>query len=150
MKRKYTLLFNVLIITFLYGCGYEPVYSSKDLLFKINKVTHTSNKINNQITRSLKSISNDEVTNTLDLELNSNKEKIIVSKNKNGDPKIFELRILVNIQVNNKKKTFLEKQVYKNIENKFELNEYEIQIEKQIITRLSTKLYFFYWNLNDS
>ena len=143
MKRKYILLINILIITILYGCGYKPVYSSKDLLFKINKITHDNSKINNQIARSLKSISNDETTNTLNLELNSNKEKIIVSKNKNGDPKIFELRILVNIQVNNKKKTFLEKQVYKNIENKFELNEYEIQIEKQIITKVIDEVIFF-------
>ena len=109
MKRKYILLINILIITILYGCGYKPVYSSKDLLFKINKITHDNSKINNQIARSLKSISNDETTNTLNLELNSNKEKIIVSKNKNGDPKIFELRILVNIQVNNKKKNFFRK-----------------------------------------
>ena len=143
MKRKYILLINILIITILYGCGYKPVYSSKDLLFKINKITHDNSKINNQIARSLKSISNDETTNTLNLELNSNKEKIIVSKNKNGDPKIFELRILVNIQVNNKKKTFLEKQVYKNIENKFELNEYEIQIEKQIISRIIDEVMLF-------
>ena len=143
MKRKYILLINILIITILYGCGYKPVYSSKDLLFKINKITHDNSKINNQIARSLKSISNDETTNTLNLELNSNKEKIIVSKNKNGDPKIFELRILVNIQVNNKKKTFLEKQVYKNIENKFELNEYEIQIERQIISKIIDEVIFF-------
>jgi len=143
MKIKYILLINILIITLLYGCGYKPVYSSKDLLFKINKVNHDNSKISNQIARSLKSISNDETTNTLNLELNSNKEKIIVSKNKNGDPKIFELRILVNIQVNNKKKTFLEKQVYKNIENKFELNEYEIQIEKQIISRIIDEVMLF-------
>ena len=143
MKIKYILLINILIITLLYGCGYKPVYSSKDLLFKINKVNHDNSKISNQIARSLKSISNDETANTLNLELNSNKEKIIVSKNKNGDPKIFELRILVNIQVNNKKKTFLEKQVYKNIENKFELNEYEIQIEKQIITKVIDEVIFF-------
>ena len=143
MKIKYILLINVLIITFLYGCGYNPVYSSKDLLFKINKVTHTSSKINNRIARSLKSISNDEVTNTLDLELNSNKEKIIVSKNKNGDPEMFELKILVNIKVKNKEKTFLGKQVYKNIENKFELNEYEIQIERQIISKIIDEVIFF-------
>ena len=143
MKRKYILLINVLIIIFLYGCGYKPVYSSKDLLFKINKVTHTNSKINNQIVRSLKSISNDEVTNTLDLELNSNKEKIIVSKNKNGDPEMFELKILVNIKVKNKEKTFLGKQAYNNTENKFELNEYEIQLEKQIITKIIDEIIIF-------
>jgi outer membrane lipopolysaccharide assembly protein LptE/RlpB len=143
MKRKYILLINILIITILYGCGYKPVYSSKDLLFKINKITHDNSKINNQIARSLKSISNDETTNTLNLELNSNKEKIIVSKNKNGDPEMFELKILVNIKVKNKEKNFLGKQVYKNIENKFELNEYEIQIERQIISRIIDEVIFF-------
>ena len=143
MKRKYILLINILIITILYGCGYKPVYSSKDLLFKINKITHDNSKINNQIARSLKSISNDETTNTLNLELNSNKEKIIVSKNKNGDPEIFELKILVNIKVKNRQKTFSGKQLYKNIENKFELNEYEIQIEKQIISRIIDEVMLF-------
>ena len=143
MKIKYILLINILIITLLYGCGYKPVYSSKDLLFKINKVNHDNSKISNQIARSLKSISNDETTNTLNLELNSNKEKIIVSKNKNGDPEIFELKILVNIKVKNRQKNFSGKQLYKNIENKFELNEYEIQIEKQIISRIIDEVMLF-------
>ena len=143
MKRKYILLINILIITILYGCGYKPVYSSKDLLFKINKITHDNSKINNQIARSLKSISNDETTNTLNLELNSNKEKIIVSKNKNGDPEMFELKILVNIKVKNKEKTFLGKQAYNNTENKFELNEYEIQIERQIISKIIDEIIIF-------
>ena len=143
MKRKYILLINILIITLLYGCGYKPVYSSKDLLFKINKVNHDNSKISNQIARSLKSISNDETANTLNLELNSNKEKIIVSKNKNGDPEIFELKILVNIKVKNREKTFSGKQLYKNVENKFELNEYEIQIEKQIISRVIDEVILF-------
>ena len=143
MKKKYILLANILIITLLYGCGYKPVYSSKDLLFKINKVNHDNSKISNQIARSLKSISNDETTNTLNLELNSNKEKIIVSKNKNGDPEIFKLKILINIKVKNVKKTFFGEQTYGNIENKFELNEYEIQIEKQIISKMIDEIILF-------
>ena len=91
----------------------------------------------------MKSISNDKTSNTLNLELSSKKEKIIVSKNKNGDPEIFELKIIIDIVVKDKQKTFLGKQVYNNTENKFELNEYEIQIEKQIITKMIDEIIIF-------
>jgi len=143
MKKKYTLLTGILIITLLYGCGYKPVYSSKDFLFKINEVKHTNNRINNQIVRSLKSISNNNATTSLNLELRSKKEKNIISKNKNGDPEIFELKIIIDIVIKDKQKTFLGKQVYNNTENKFELNEYEIQLEKQIITEIIDEIIIF-------
>tara|TARA_Y100000389_G_scaffold152639_1_gene152676 strand:+ start:98 stop:544 length:447 start_codon:yes stop_codon:yes gene_type:complete len=143
MKKKYVLLAGILIISLLSGCGYKPVYSSKNFLFKINKITHANNKINNQIARSLKSISNDNATNSLNFELSSKKEKIIISKNKNGDPEIFELKIFIDIIVKDKQKTFLNKQVYNNTQNKFELNEYEIQIERQIITKMIDEIIIF-------
>ena len=63
MKKKFVLLTGLLIITLLYGCGYEPIYSSKNFLFKINEIKHANNKIDNQIAKSLKSISNDNTTN---------------------------------------------------------------------------------------
>ena len=148
MKKKYVLLAGILIISLLSGCGYKPVYSSKNFLFKINKITHANNKINNQIARSLKSISNDNATNSLDFALSSKKEKIIVSKNKNGDPEIFELKIFIDIEVKNKQKTFVGKQVYKNIENKFQLKEFELQIEKQIMTKLMDEIIFFSMKLS--
>ena len=119
MKKKYALLTSILIITLLAGCGYKPVYSSKDFLFKINEIKHTNNKINNQVVRSLKSISNNNATTSLNFELRSKKEKNTISKNKNGDPEIFELKIIIDIIVKDKQKTFLGKQVYNNTENKF-------------------------------
>ena len=143
MKKKYLLLTGLLVITLLSGCGYKPVYSSKDFIFKVSEIKHDNNKIDNQIARSLKSISNDNATNSLDFALSSKKEKIIVSKNKNGDPEIFELKIFIDIEVKNKQKTFVGKQVYNNTENKFELNEYEIQIEKQIITKIIDEIIIF-------
>jgi hypothetical protein len=147
MKKKYILLTNILIITLLYGCGYKPVYSSKDFLFKIDKITHDNSKMNSQIVRSLKSRSNDEAANALVLELSSKKEKNIVSKNKNGDPEIFELKILINIKIKDKQKTFLGKQVYSNKENQFELNQYEIQMEKQIIYKIIDEVILFLMEL---
>ena len=133
MKKIHFLIINLLILIFLEGCGYEPVYSSKNFLFKVGKIDYEKNQINNQIVRSLKSLSNQNAQNILDLKLNSKKEKRIVSKNKSGDAEIFELKILVDVVINNQQKSFSSSQTYNNNENKFELNQYEIEIEKQII-----------------
>ena len=143
MKKKYILLTSLLIISLLTACGYKPVYSSKDFLFKISEIKHDNKKINKRIARSLKSISNENATKSLTVELNSKKEKNIISKNKNGDPEIFELKIMINIIVKDKQKKFLGKQVYNNTENKFEFNEYEIQIENQIITKMIDEIIIF-------
>ena len=143
MKNKNILLTSLLIFTLLSGCGYKPIYSSKDFLFKISEIKHDNKKIDKRIVRSLKSISNENATSSLTFELNSKKEKNIISKNKNGDPEIFELKISINIVAKGKQKTFLGKQVYNNTENKFELSEYEIQIEKQIITKMIDEIIIF-------
>lgn len=133
MKKIHFLIINLLILIFLEGCGYEPVYSSKNFLFKVGKIDYEKNQINNQIVRSLKSLSNQNAQNILDLKLNSTKEKRIVSKNKSGDAEIFELKILVEVIINDQQKSFSSFQNYNNNENKFELNQYEIEIEKQTI-----------------
>tara|TARA_B100001564_G_C20632193_1_gene667806 strand:+ start:799 stop:1242 length:444 start_codon:yes stop_codon:yes gene_type:complete len=133
MKKIHLFIINLFILILLEGCGYEPVYSSKNFLFKVGKIDHESNQINNQITTSLKSLSNQSAQNTLDLKLNSTKEKRIVSKSKSGDAEIFELKILVEVIINDQQKSFSSSQNYNNNENKFELNQYEIEIEKQII-----------------
>lgn len=136
MKKDNLLLVGFLIILFTQGCGYKPVYSSKNLSFGINKIQHENNKLNFQIVRSLKSLSNENASNNIDLELKSKKEKRIISKNKSGDPEIFELMIVIDIIIQEKQKTFVTKQNYNNKENKFELNEYEIEIEKQLINEI--------------
>ena len=133
MKKKHFFIINFLILILLEGCGYEPIYSSKNFLFKIGKIDYENNQINNQVVRSLKSLSNQNARNTLDLKLSSTEEKRIVSKNKSGDAEIFELKILVEVIINDQQKSFSSSQNYNNNENKFELNQYEIEIEKQII-----------------
>ena len=136
MKKIPLLKICFLFLIFLQGCGYKPIYSSKNFLFKINKIDYEINSINNQIAGSLKSISNENAQNSLNLELNSKKEKRIVSKNKSGDAEIFELEISINIIVDDEQRTFSALQSYNNNENKFELNEYEIEIEKKIINEI--------------
>ena len=84
----------------------------------------------------LKSLSNENAQNNLNINLISKKEKNIISKNKSGEAEIFELSISVIIEINESNKTFIGTQNYNNIENKFELKEYEIEIEEQIINQI--------------
>ena len=44
--------------------------------------------------------------------------------------------ITIDIKIQEEQKTFVTKQNYGNKENKFELNEYETQIEKQLINEI--------------
>ncbi len=136
MKKKSFFKICFIFLIFIQGCGFEPIYSSKNFMFKINKIDYESNSINNQIAGSLRSLSNENAKNSLNLVLNSKKEKRIVSKNKSGDAEIFSLEISTNILINKKQKTFTSLRNYKNNENKFELKQYEIEIEKQIINQI--------------
>jgi hypothetical protein len=132
------LLFTIILI--INGCGYTPIYSSKSNSFKINNIEYKDNKINQKIVKSLKSISNDNSSNEIDLIISSSKEKRILSKNKSGKAEIFELRINLNVTYLNRVKTLNIKQNYSNVDNKFQLKEYEKIIEKQLIDELVDSL----------
>jgi hypothetical protein len=138
-KKIYlVLLFTTILI--INGCGYTPIYSSKINSFKINNIEYEDNKINQKIVKSLKSISNDNSSNEIDLIISSSKEKRILSKNKSGKAEIFELRINLNVTYLNRVKTLNMKQNYSNVDNKFQLKEYEKIIEKQLIDELVDSL----------
>lgn len=128
-------------------CGYEPIYSSKKFLFKINKINYENNKLNNRIAGSLKTISNENSNRILDLNLKSFKEKRVVSKSKTGDPEIFELSISITINAMDEQRIFLSKQNYNNNENKFKLNEYETELEEQLITDLINDILIYLANI---
>lgn len=132
------LLFTIILI--INGCGYTPIYSSKSNSFKINNIEYEDNKINQKIVKSLKSISNDNSPNEIDLIISSSKDKRILSKNQSGKAEIFELTINLNVTYLNRVKTFNMKQNYSNVDNKFQLKEYEKIIEKQLIDELVDSL----------
>ena len=140
MKKK-LLVFYFFLITLLQACGYEPIYSSKNYLFKIKDINYENNRINNQIVNSLRSISNKNAKNFINLDIKTRKNKNTISKDKSGDPLIFELTIFADIVINDKQKTFTGKQIYNNKKNKFELNEYEIELEKQITDNIINEIF---------
>ena len=66
----------LLFVTFfIYGCGFKPIYSTNNLDLKFSEINFKSNKLNNQIAKSLKSFSNPNGVRNFDVNLDAIKEK---------------------------------------------------------------------------
>ena len=76
------------------------------------------------------------------------KKKKIITKDKKGNPNLFELSIKVEIYFyeNEKllnKKTFLRSNKYSNNDNKFDLNIYEQNLEKILNEQIVQEIYTY-------
>ena len=140
MKNKSILL--ILLFFILANCGFEPIYSSKKSNFNIGEIKITNkNKFNSIIKYNLKNISNNESQNKFDLIINSEKKRIISSKDTKGNPQLLTMIISVEVQiikdnVIKNKKNFSQDFSYSNNSNKFGLAQYEKDIEKNLINKI--------------
>jgi len=140
MKNKSILL--ILLFFILANCGFEPIYSSKKSNFNIGEIKIISKvKFNSIIKNNLKNISNNESQNKFDLIVNSEKKRIISTKDTKGNPELLTIIISIEVQivkdnVIKNKKSFSENFSYSNNSNKFSLAQYEKDIEKNLINKI--------------
>ena len=140
MKNKSILL--ILLFFILANCGFEPIYSSKKSNFNIGEIKITNkNKFNAIIENNLRNISNNESQNIFDLIINSERKKIVSSKDAKGNPQLLTMIISVEVQIikNNvikNTKNFSKNFSYSNNSNKFGLAQYEKDIEKNLISEI--------------
>jgi len=140
MKNKSILL--ILLFFILANCGFEPIYSSKKSNFNIGEIKITNkNKFNSILKNNLKNISNSESQNKFDLIINSEKKRIISSKDAKGNPQLLTMIISVEVQiikdnVIKNQKNFTQNFSYSNNSNKFGLAQYEKDIEKNLINKI--------------
>ena len=140
MKNKSILL--ILLFFVLANCGFEPIYSSKKSNFNIGEIKIANkNKFNSIIKNNLKNVSNNESQNKFDLIINSEKKRIISSKDAKGNPELLTMIISIEVQivkdnVIKNKKSFSENFSYSNNSNKFSLAQYEKDIEKNLINKI--------------
>ena len=151
MKNKSILL--ILLFFILANCGFEPIYSSKKSNFNIGEIKITNkNKFNSIIKYNLKNISNNESQNKFDLIINSEKKRIISSKDTKGNPQLLTMIISVEVQiikdnVIKNKKNFSQDFSYSNNSNKFGLAQYEKDIEKNLINKIIENLNIYLLSL---
>lgn len=140
MKNKFAILY--IVFFFLSSCGFNPIFSSKNMVVSIGRIEAENTQLNSEISKALRQISlQNQLEKKIDIRISSEKNILIKSKDKSGDPKIFELVINLEIEIlnpsyNNLKKEFIKRISYKNDDDKFKLSEYRKELESTFVKEL--------------
>ena len=145
--------FNLILIIsifLLYGCGYQPVYKLDKGEFSIIKFnTNGSDIVAKNLIKNFERLKdNKEAKQYYEVIATSNIDTSINSKNSKGEIETYLLKVTVNLIVKKEnqiiqEKEFSEKNIYSNIDNKFELKQYENIIIKGQTTKIINKINSF-------
>ena len=150
MKKK---IFTFLLFLFLSSCGYEATYSLKNrsiYAFSISELVLSGDRqINLKIKQLLNPYTNPKIEEDRKFILNisSNSEKIITTKDAAGDAVKFKNEITVKVRVlldgkNATNLVIIEDFIYDNNSNTFELKTYENQIKNNLAEAAVNKILF--------
>ena len=151
---KKIIVLSILFIILLAGCGFKPIFSSKDVNFSISKIeAKDKSNISRKIKKNLKTYKNAKKSkNTYDIKINSTKKINIVSKDKKGNPTNFEMSVAVEIFIFEKlkllkNKNFTESFSYENSSSKFDLKQYEKNIENNLTNKIIENITLYLYTL---
>ena len=150
MKKK---IFTFLLFLFLSSCGYEATYSLKNrsiYAFSISELVLSGDRqINLKIKQLLNPYTNPKIEEERKFILNisSNSEKIITTKDAAGNAVKFKNEITVKVQVlldgkNATNLVIIEDFIYDNNSDTFELRSYENQIKNDLAEAAVNKILF--------
>ncbi len=144
IKFKFILIFLFL----LSACGYTPIYKGlSDVDFEIELVNlsgdrYINNRIKNDISR-YKNNNNSRKT-LYKINIQSEYEKISISKNLAGEDNTYELKVITIVDISsekfNDKIVITEKFNMNKISDQFEEKEYEDTIKSNFANSISRKL----------
>ena len=144
--RKFLLIF----LFFVYSCGYQPLYTIKNfnkLTFK-ERVIQGDKDINRGIVSS--TFIKQDLKNFLyeKIIIKNNQYIVETSKDSKGVPESYRMTINLEIKIIDKaniikEKEFSEEFSYKNLDNKFDLYEYEIDVRNKLIKKITEKLIIY-------
>ena len=148
MKKNLKYFF---IFLFLLGCGYTPVYQiNKDSNIRINIKNVSGDKnIGREIIRGLENFSKSDAKNIFDLDLKTFKQESIVTKDKKGNATSYKLVLTVDAyfanKINNKnyEKKFIKETTFNSKNNKFELDQLRINLEKNMTSQILQDINIF-------
>ena len=148
MIKKFLIL--SLFFLLLTNCGYGPIYSSKNLNFSINNIEKQNNILNNKFAEIIKGLVNNNDNRKINIGIESNKNVEIKSKDTKGNPLIYELNISLTITIidsDKKSKVFKESTSFSNNDDKFELSNYQKELEEVLIRKLAEQAIIYLSNL---
>ena len=138
-----TLISITILLILLTGCGFKPIYSSKNSNFEIIEIINKNeNKNSYSIEEMVMSLSNKEAIRKVKIEFDYKELIETILKDSKGDPSKKKLSIIVNLKVKDEKdkvlndKNFNEDFNYDVQSDKFNMAQYE----ENIINNLSNKI----------
>ena len=147
-------LILVLIIFFLSGCGYTPLYSSKDSNYKIIGIkSNVDNSLTNYIRNNISVFSNNNAVKKLNISFNYKEEISIILKDAKGDPAKNRLSVIIDLSIFDSgddlivNRKFSENFEYNIEDNKFNLKQYEKNIKLNLIEDVTQQILEFLANL---
>ena len=142
-------IFFFTILIFLTQCGYQTIYSNKNLNFNVTQIKILNDQnIGRQIKNRLGLLNSNTNADSFNLEIDSKFEKKTASKDKQGNPNVFNLSIYVKVNVSSESgieqsKVFSEAINYNNNENKFNLKKYEDSLKENLTEKIIEDLLIY-------
>ena len=137
----------ILLFLMLTNCGYDAIYSKNNSLnVLVNKIETSGNKNINRIIVS--SIKVEEKKAGYQIKLVSTKNSEVVSKDGTGNASIYRTTIIVDFLLSDQAKTIKQKKfsasfTYSNIKNKFDLKQYQKNVEINLINKITEEIFTF-------
>ena len=147
----------IFIFLFVLSCGYTPIYQmDQKLNIKLDTINSSGNKsINREIVKNLEKYRDSDTNNIFDLSINSTKKEDIVTKDKKGNATSYKFTLEVDINLSNisndKKftKKFSKDMSFNSKNNKFELDQYRLNLEKNMISQILQDINIYLRNLEN-
>jgi len=143
---KRILLISLILMT---ACGYQPIYNKIILEYKFYEIDLQGDQtINNKIINTLKITQSNEVKLFDKLSIKSSKNIQETSKNSRGQVETYRSNFNVEVSITRdnriiKKQNFNENFSYDNKTSKFELIQYQIEVENIILNKIINDLVLF-------
>ena len=145
-----SLILIIILSIVLFGCGFNPIYSTKNSNFEIVElINKDENKNSFAIEKMITSLSDQNAVNKVKLEMNYKQTSSTILKDSKGDPSKKKLSITVSLVIKNEQDNFLinkdfsEEFSYDVQSNKFNMSQYEDSITNNLNNKISNDIIFF-------
>ena len=140
-------IFTLILFLFLSSCGYKAIHSKKNnnsYDFSISKLNFIGDRnINLRIKEKLNNYTLNKKDKNFILDIESDVEKKILSKDASGEVTNFKITIKIKVELLAKGNLEITENFnYNNIENKFNLKTYENQVIRDLTNTAVDKLIF--------
>ena len=139
------------IFFFLLSCGYTPIYQTdQNSKIRLDIINYSGDKkLGRSITKGIERLKNNKSDNIYDLNLIGSKRDSVASKDKKGNISTYKMLIEVDFNLESKEnnkmfsKKFIKETTYNSMNNKFELSQYKLNLEKNMISQILQDINIF-------